>query len=165
MFNARTGTHSLNSVKHRIASLSLLALFCVYLYFSGDIYLDYWSEDALFHARSFPYFIGITGAFIAALLGILPPKEVSPPPIINKHILPAVLLIALISAYGLLLDYLGFILASWLFLSSGFLLLGERNYVRIGICASLLVGTFWLLLDLLEIYLPPGYWLAWFTDV
>jgi hypothetical protein len=63
------------------------------------------------------------------------------------------------------LDYLGFIVTSWLFLVSGFLLLGERNYRRVGVCASLLVGIFWFLLDLLEIYLAPGYWLEWFFNV
>jgi|TARA_B110000263_G_scaffold191006_1_gene168835 putative tricarboxylic transport membrane protein len=142
-----------------------LILFCLYLYFSGDIYLDFWAEDALFHARTFPYFIGIAGVFIAALITVLPPKEVSPPVITNWHILPAVLLVSLTSVYGLFLDYLGFIVTSWLFLVSGFLLLGERNYRRVGVCASLLVGIFWFLLDLLEIYLAPGYWLEWFFNV
>ena len=155
----------MNLIKYRVAPLTLLTLFCIYLYFSGDIYLDFWAEDALFHARTFPYFIGIAGVFIAALIAILPPKAVTLPGINTSHILPAVLLVALTSAFGLLLDYLGFIVASWLFLVSGFLLLGERSYLRVGICASLLVGIFWLLLDLLEIYLAPGFWLEWLSSV
>ncbi|MDG2072395.1 MAG: tripartite tricarboxylate transporter TctB family protein [Pseudomonadales bacterium] len=155
----------MNLLIFRAVSLTLLALFCIYLYFSGDIYLDFWAEDALFHARSFPYVIGIAGVFIAALLTILPTKPVSLAGIDTSHILPAVLLVALTSAFGLLLDYLGFIVASWLFLVSGFLLLGERAYIRIVVCASLLVGIFWLLMDLLEIYLAPGYWLEWLFNV
>ena len=155
----------MNLNRYRVAPLTLLTLFCIYLYFSGDIYLDFWAEDALFHARTFPYFIGIAGVFIALLITILPTKAVSLPGIKTAHILPAVLLVTLTSAFGLLLDYLGFIVASWLFLVAGFLLLGERSYLRVIVCASLLVGIFWLLMDLLEIYLAPGYWLEWLFGV
>ena len=70
---------------------------------------------------------------------------------------PALLLVGLMALYGLVIKWLGFILASILFLLAGFRILGERRIKRMLIAAVPLVVVLWLLMSrLLGVYIAPG---------
>ena len=71
-------------------------------------------------------------------------------------------LLALTSLYALALNGLGFVLASILFLATGYWLLGVRSVKLLAVASIPFVLVFWLVLtQLLDIYLAPGQWLAW----
>ena len=67
-------------------------------------------------------------------------------------------LVALMLLYAGLLEQLGFVLATGLFLCAGFLVLGERRPVRIGLVTVALTAGFYFLMAALEIHLPQGAW-------
>ena len=62
----------------------------------------------------------------------------------------------LMSAYGALLETLGFIVATVLFLVTAFLCLGVQSIPRAALVAFGIGLVFWLLMDQLGIYLAPG---------
>lgn len=141
---------------YKIGVLILICCFLIYIYFTGDIYLDLWAEEEAFHARTFPYLIGIAGLAISGLLFVLPGNTEHLTDIRQLKFTPALLLLGMTAGYGLLLDYLGFIIASFLFLILGFLILGERRIWRMGVSTLVLIAGLWFLLDALEIHLSPG---------
>lgn len=70
---------------------------------------------------------------------------------------PPLLLIVAMSAYAWLFTVLGFLLASFLFLVAGFLILGERRLTVAASVAAGLVGFLWMLLTgVFGIHLDPG---------
>ena len=145
------------AVKNLGSSL-LLLLFITYVYFIGDIHLDFWAEEETFHARTFPYLIGCAGILLSVLTLVLPTESrISGIPSMQR-LTAALMLIALVSCYGLVLDALGFIVTSVLFLIGSFMILGERQWLRMGLTATGLVVSFWLIMGSLDIYLTPGIW-------
>lgn len=68
----------------------------------------------------------------------------------------AIGLLALMVAYALLLRPIGFLPATFLFLSTGSFILGERRFVTMAIVAAIAAGSVWYLVDaVLGIYLSP----------
>ncbi|WP_415715600.1 tripartite tricarboxylate transporter TctB family protein [Roseibium sp.] len=68
----------------------------------------------------------------------------------------AILLLCLMVAYALLLRPLGFLLSTFLFLSVGSSILGERRFVLMAVVAAVAAGTVWYLVDVvLGIFLSP----------
>lgn len=68
----------------------------------------------------------------------------------------AILLLCLMVAYALLLRPLGFLLSTFLFLSVGSFILGERRFVLMAVVAAVAAGTVWYLVDVvLGIFLSP----------
>ncbi len=156
----------------RIPGLIFLTLFLAYGYFATAIPLDYFSLRESFNARTLPLIISLCGAVISLLLILAPPTpdedadgpgnsagtDHSP-----LHILPAVLLLLSMSFYGLILDRLGFVVSTLLFLCAGAVILGERRPLQILLASVPLVTGFWILMSLLGISLPSGDWFA-FTE-
>ena len=69
----------------------------------------------------------------------------------------ALALLGLVVAYGLLLEWFGFLVCTGLFLFAGFGLLGERRWLLSALVAGGLVLALWAMLVLgLGIYLAPG---------
>jgi len=65
--------------------------------------------------------------------------------------------LALMAIYGVGLTYVGFVIATSLFLMAGFYLLGERRKsVLFGASLPFVIGFYLLLTQGLEIYLEPG---------
>ena len=61
----------------------------------------------------------------------------------------------LMSAYGFAIRPVGFVLATIVFLYTGFWLLGERNWIKNLMIAVPLVAIFWwMMVELLGVYLP-----------
>ena len=72
----------------------------------------------------------------------------------------AALFLVLMSAYGLTVRPLGFILSTSLFLIAGFAMLGERSPVKLLLVAVPLVVAFWVLMTQgLDVFIEP---LPWF---
>jgi|TARA_B100002003_G_scaffold29528_2_gene24342 putative tricarboxylic transport membrane protein len=140
----------------RLVGLLFLLLSGAYVYFAGEIPLDFWSEDEVFNARSMPYLIGAGAMVCSLLLILLPSAEFKWRELQNLNWQPLYFILPLISLYGYTLEILGFIVASCLLLFIAFGMLGERRWLRMTGIAAGLVLMFWLLLDSLGIYLAPG---------
>lgn len=131
-------------------------MFLAYGFATQDILLDFWAEEELFNARSFPILIAIGGSVLALLLVLFPPEFEKPGPLVFNIELFG--LIALMLLYAGLLEQLGFVIATGLFLCAGFLVLGERRPVRLGLITVALTAGFYFLMTALEIHLPQGTW-------
>lgn len=111
------------------------------------------------NARSLPYlltFLGIAMSLALMLRRHTAAEEVAVDPTAG-HWSTAIALLALVVGYGVLLEWIGFLLCTGLFLLAGFSLLGERRRVRATLVAAGLVLVLWAMLVLgLGIYLAPG---------
>ena len=136
-------------------------MFLAYGFATQDILLDFWAEEELFNARSFPILIAIGGSVLALLLVLFPPEFEKPGPLVFNIELFG--LIALMLLYAGLLEQLGFVIATGLFLCAGFLVLGERRPVRLGLITVALTAGFYFLMTALEIHLPQGTWTGTWT--
>lgn len=87
---------------------------------------------------------------------MFPPEFDTPHPLVFN--IELVGLVVLMLLYAGLLEQLGFILATGLFLCAGFLVLGERRPARLGLVTVSLTIGFYFLMAALEIQLPPGTW-------
>jgi putative tricarboxylic transport membrane protein len=87
----------------QLGGLAFLGLSIGYGYAAADITLDFWSVQAFFTARTLPYIIATAGIICASLL-------------------------ILMSAYGAMLEPLGFIFATSIFLIAGFQMLGIHQW-------------------------------------
>lgn len=68
----------------------------------------------------------------------------------------ALMLLGLMVAYALLLRPLGFLVATFLFLTGGSFILGERRFVLMAVVAAIAAGFIWYLVDaVLGIFLSP----------
>ena len=72
---------------------------------------------------------------------------------------PVALLVSLMSAYGMVIPLLGFVVSTVLFLGLAFMVLGERKPVRILAVSTPLAAGSWVLMDALGIHLPTGSWI------
>ena len=129
---------------------------------AGAIPLDFWSEEELFNARSLPCAISAAGIPISLLLIMLPSAETHWRAVFELHWSPALQLLLAMSVYGIVFEYLGFIVATLLFLLAGFAIFGERRPGLMLVAALPLTPGFWLLVEFLGIYLGPGeLFLSW----
>ncbi len=68
----------------------------------------------------------------------------------------AVMLLALMVVYALALRPFGFLLSTFLFLTVGSFILGERRFVPMAVIAAIAAGSIWYLVDaVLGIFLNP----------
>ena len=140
----------------RVVGLFFLLVSLGYLWTAQSIPLDFWSEQEAFNARSLPYLIGAACVVISLLMLILPSPTFDYSQLRELNIVAAVMMLALLSTYGFMIDKLGFLFCTFCLLASGFFLLGERRPLRIMLVAAGVTGSFWLIMDLLGIYLNPG---------
>lgn len=111
------------------------------------------------NARSLPYALAILGSVLSLVL-IFSPRAVSGAD--RTSAAPgswrtvSLLLVAIV-VYGVLLDALGFPLATAFFLAVASVLLGERRWLYVVCISAALVGALWLILvPGLDVYLAPG---------
>ncbi len=140
----------------RIVALFFLVIFVVYGYLTTSIPLDFWSEEDVFNARSLPYLVSGSGILICALLLLVPSPSTDWDALRGLRWGPAILLLIAMSLYGTLIEFLGFIAATLLFLVGSYLILGERRPLAMILASIPLVLGFWWLMHFLGIYLNPG---------
>ena len=113
---------------------------------------------------SFPKVLAIGGILLSLgiLLGIeakageKDAAEINPSRLKEYRLDQAVALLGLMVAYALLLRPLGFLAATFLFLSAGSLILGERRFVATTVVSAIAAGSVWYLVDaVLGIFLSP----------
>lgn len=140
----------------KLSGLLFLVLFSVYGYLTGDIQLDFWSEEERFNARSLPYAISAAGVIVSLLLIMLPSADTNWRTLLALRWAPALQLLLTMSVYSIVFEYLGFIAGTLAFLLTSFVILGERRPALMLAAALPLTLGFWLLMESLGIYLSPG---------
>jgi len=142
--------------KERIGALFFLVLSITYGYYGSEIRLFPGDEFEPMNAQTMPYALSIMGIGLAIFLLITGNPDAKTDHQ-DKDWLPVGLLIGLTLLYGFSLDWLGFLVATTLFLAGGFWILGERNWKVLLKVAVPFVLVFWgLLTQALDIYLAPG---------
>ena len=145
--------------KERIGGVLLLIFCLVYAVVSQKITLLPMQARAAFHARTMPEVLSVLGIGLSMLVILFPGSQVRPQFSGFKWGILAVFLV-LMSAYGLSIRPMGFILSTSVFLIAGFALLGERSPLKLLLVSLPLVIAFWVLMTHgLDIFLEP---LPWF---
>ncbi|WP_375754116.1 tripartite tricarboxylate transporter TctB family protein [Vibrio sp. HN007] len=111
-----------------------------------------------FTARTLPTLLTAIGVVLSLILLVTAKPDTDSGAILSFNWKLLLAFIALMALYGLGLTYLGFVLATSLFLMAGFYLLGERRKsVLFGVSFPFVVAFYLLLTQVLDIYLEPGY--------
>ena len=143
--------------RDRVGAIIFL-LFCLcYGYQTTQIPLFPGDEYEPFTARTLPAILTYVGIGLALMLLVTgqPDKQSGAVMSFNWKLLIAFLV--LMALYGLGLTYIGFVLATGLFLLAGFYLLGERRKsVLFGASFPFVIAFYLLLTQGLDIYLEPG---------
>ena len=147
--------------KDRLGAFILLVFSLIYLRSSMDIPLDPFDLEVGFTSRSLPIFLSVSAIFISILLVFFSVFDSEAKPVSDElsHIgwKPMLALILLMAVYVTTFNYLGFVLASVLFLQIAFMLLGERRLL-LSVCVSLgLILLLWFILtQIFGLYLDSG---------
>ena len=151
--------------RDRVSGLIFLLACLIYGYQTTQIQLFPGDEYEAFTARTLPYLLTFAGIIMSLLLIVMSPSrpctdnsctEQSSDQDLDWRLLDS--FVILMVGYGIGLTWLGFVLATSLFLLIGFWLLGERRKAVLLGASFPFVTLFWLLLTkVLDIYLEPGY--------
>lgn len=144
--------------KDHIGGLVFLCLSVLYGYYAGDIALLPGDEYEPFHARTLPDALAWMGGVLSLTLLITAKQDSNNRLSLKGYDFALVAkLLLLVVLFALGLEWLGFLVATTLFLMAGFWLLGERR-LKIILLSSFPFALFiWFsLAKLLDIYLAPG---------
>ncbi|MFD2741355.1 tripartite tricarboxylate transporter TctB family protein [Sulfitobacter aestuarii] len=142
-----------------------ILLLCLLYGYSAWFIMD--AQIAPFMARnpvwpsSFPKILAIGGVFFALLVLIAPHRPQQDPDLELSRLLEynygqALGLLALMTAYALLLLPLGFLISTFLFLMLGSLILGERRWIAMILASGIAsLGIWYLVQEVLGIFLRP----------
>lgn len=141
------------------AALGFLAFSIAYGWQATGIEMFPGQEYEPFTPQTFPLALSVIGAILALAQTAKALRE--PPTQIEswaRYDWPRVaLLLVTMVVYGASFTWLGFIVATILFLTAGYLILGERRILVIGAASVLVTLGFWAIMTkLLGIYLAPG---------
>lgn len=142
--------------KERIGAVFFLAFSIAYGYYAGEIKLLPGEEFEPMTARSLPYTLAALGVLLS--IALLFSAKTEALNIRHKYEWTPVILLMLIAlAYGLALDWLGFIISTIIFLIASFRTLGEtRLKILLGISIPFVLIFWFGLTQMLDIYLAPG---------
>ena len=124
--------------------------------------LSFLAQQEVFTSRTMPYGLAVAGIVLSLLMLILPTRDPSGKQTLAEFTRKmewgkAIALVGLMIFYGLTMKWLGFILASILFLMAGFYILGERRPKAMLIASIPLVVILWVIMSkLLGAYIAPG---------
>ncbi len=143
--------------KNRLGGLIILAFCLGYAWQIFAIPTVGGQTGATLKPSTMPTFLCVLGTLFSLLLIFNPERSDAARGSYEKLRWGRLLMfLALMSAYGLALRPLGFLLATIGFLASGFVMLGERRITLIVGVATLLTASFWMLMSLgLGVFLPP----------
>lgn len=124
--------------------------------------LSFMAQNEFFTSRTMPYALAVLGIILSLLILVLPTADPA-----GKHTLKeetkgmdwkkAIWLVIAMVIYGLTMKWLGFIIASILFLIFGFYILGERQIKKMALASIPLVILLWFIMSsLLGVYIAPG---------
>ena len=138
----------------KIISLLFFVFSGFYLYTAHQIQVFTFDENAAFNAKTFPIYLGYAGLIFSALYLILPETRHSNVDLKVLDYKKTILLIILMTLYGLTILRAGYFLSTSIFLVLSYVVLGERKWFWIFILSFPFVAIFmYLLHGLLNIYL------------
>ena len=148
---------------HIIATLFLFVVFAAYGYQALQIPLFPGQELEPFKPRTMPVLLAAGGLLLTAIriFELARGEEAGGSlDIAGLNWMPAAWLCAVMVAYGFLMNPLGFVVATTLFLLAGFLILGERRRtVLLFLPLAFSLAFFLLMTEGLGLYLAPGAWM------
>jgi putative tricarboxylic transport membrane protein len=142
----------------------LLLIFCVaYGVLTFRITLLPFQAKAAFTARTMPEALAVLGVALSLLL-LLKPGSDAKPEVSGFLWKRAAMVCVLMVLYSLTIRAGGFLISTSLFLSGGFIILGERRPLLIVLSAVPIVVAFWFLISqFLGVYVAP--WPEFLTAV
>ncbi len=150
-------------VKSRIGALFFFIFSAFYFYKSFDIHLLKGAYYDAMTAQTFPYYLGILGMMVSALILIFSFIKLDEDDLLDMKKLrtydfkKALYLILSMIFYGYTIRSLGFVISTILFLILGFRILEEKSWKVILLTSFGISIVFWLLLtQLLGIYVENG---------
>jgi putative tricarboxylic transport membrane protein len=148
--------------REKLGALMMLVFSIAYGAGAFTIPLTFLAEQETFNSRTMPIALAVAGAIISALILVLPTVDPDGKPKLTDITRgmdwkKANLLLVSMIVYGLVMKWIGFILASIIFLMIGFRILGEKRFKVILISAIPLVCVLWVIMSLLlGVYIAPG---------
>jgi len=148
--------------REKVGALVMLLFSIAYGLLATKIPLSFLAQQETFTSRTMPYALAIMGGVLSFLILVLPTVTPSGKKTLAEETRgmewsTAILLVAMMLVYGLIMKWLGFILASIIFLLAGFYILGERRIKRMLFTAVFLVVGLWGIMSmLLGVYIAPG---------
>ncbi|RKF18535.1 tripartite tricarboxylate transporter TctB family protein [Alginatibacterium sediminis] len=142
--------------QQQLGGLFFLVLSAVYGYFVQDIQLFAGAEFEPFTPRTLPKILSFLGICFSLFIIFTGRRTGDTSAKLESRAQVVLLLIAML-VYGLFVDWLGFLLATIIFLGASFRIMGEKNKRRAWSVAIIFSVLFWALLtQLLDVYLEPG---------
>ena len=147
--------------KDRVGAVLILAFSLFYLRSSMSIPVNSFDAEIGFTSKTLPIFLGSCALVISLLLLFISYLK-SEGDSISEGVpgydwKPVLALILLMATYVTLFSFLGFVLASALFLQSAFFLLGERRlFVSLSVSLGLVLFLWLLLTQVFGLYLDEG---------
>ncbi len=143
--------------KDHIGGIVFLCLSITYGYYARYIPLLPGDEYEPFHAQTIPNALAIIGGILSMALLITANTQEKKLTLGAYEFALVGKLLALVVLFGLALEWLGFLLATTFFLVAGYWLLGERRpKILLQASVPFAVGLWFILTQLLDIYLAPG---------
>lgn len=144
--------------KDHIGGLIFLLLSSTYGYYAGQIPLLPGDDFAPFNAQTLPNALTLIGLVLSVGLLVTASRDKADALKLSGYDFSLVAkLLGLVVIFGFALDWLGFFVATVLFLLGGYWLLGERRPKTLLVASLPFAAGIWLILtQLLDIYLAPG---------
>jgi putative tricarboxylic transport membrane protein len=143
--------------RDRVGAMIFLLVCLCYGYQTTQIPLFPGDEYEPFTARTLPTLLTFIGIGLSLLLLVTGQPDVKSGAVIEFNWKLLIGFLVLMALYGVGLTYVGFVIATSLFLLAGFYLLGERRKsVLLGASFPFVIAFYLLLTQGLDIYLEPG---------
>lgn len=148
--------------REKVGALILLLFSLAYGMLATKIPLTFMAQQEFFTSRTMPYALAVIGIVLSLLILVMPTVDDSGKKTLKEEThgmdwRKAIFLVIAMVIYGLIMKWLGFIIASILFLIGGFYILGERRFKSMLIASIPLVVVLWFLMSsLLGVYIAPG---------
>jgi putative tricarboxylic transport membrane protein len=152
----------MNVNKEKIGALFIMAFSIAYGIYAFKIPLIFLSQGEALNARTMPYALSSAGIVISLLIIILPSFDKDKVTSVRQALSGldwrrTAWLTGLMLVYSLIMPWVGFVIASIIFMAGGIIILGERNFKVILIASVPLVIVLWFLLTkVLGMYIAPG---------
>jgi len=148
--------------REKMGALLILLFSISYGLLATKIPLTFLAQQETFTPRTMPYALAAMGAILSFLIIVLPTVDPAGKKKISEKTegfdwSTAAFLVAAMLLFGLSMKWLGFIVASTVFLLAGFWILGERRKKLMLFTAIPLVLVLWGIMSLLlGVYIAPG---------
>lgn len=148
--------------REKVGALLILLFSISYGLLATRIPLTFLAQQETFTPRTMPYALSAVGAVLSFLILVLPTVDRKGKKSLAEETkgfdwATASFLTAAMLIFGLAMKWLGFIVASIVFLLAGFWILGERRVKLMLLTAIPLVFVLWGIMSLLlGVYIAPG---------